>query len=70
MEGTANSVEDRLIDGLSFKHKAGASYVTERKSVTYHPQGGGQPGSTWGARRGPMWVTWLTHGVPGGVPCG
>ena len=39
MEGTANSVEDRLIDGLSFKHKAGASYVTERKSVTYHPQG-------------------------------
>ena len=39
MEGTANSVEDRLIDGLSFKHKPGASYVTERKSVTYHPQG-------------------------------
>ena len=39
MEGTANSVEDRLIDGLSFKHKPGASYVTERKSVTFHPQG-------------------------------
>eukprot|EP00746_Dinoflagellata_sp_MGD_P157894 gnl/MRDRNA2_/MRDRNA2_86341_c0_seq1.p1 gnl/MRDRNA2_/MRDRNA2_86341_c0~~gnl/MRDRNA2_/MRDRNA2_86341_c0_seq1.p1 ORF type:complete len:456 (+),score=38.28 gnl/MRDRNA2_/MRDRNA2_86341_c0_seq1:331-1698(+) len=39
MEGVANSVEDKLIDGLSFKHKPGASYVTERKSVTFHPQG-------------------------------
>ena len=39
MEGVANSVEDKLVDGLSFKLKPGASYVTERKSVTYHPQG-------------------------------
>ena len=39
MEGVANSVEDRLADGLSFQLKPGASYVTERKSVTYHPQG-------------------------------
>ena len=39
MEGVANSVDDKLIDGLSFKHKPGASYVTERKSVTFHPQG-------------------------------
>ena len=39
MEGVANTVEDRLVDGLSFQLKAGASYVTERKSVTYHPQG-------------------------------
>ena len=39
MEGVANSVEDRLVDGLSFQLKPGASYVTERKSVTYHPQG-------------------------------
>ena len=36
----ANSVEDYLIDGLSFKLKPGASYVNERKSVTFHPQGG------------------------------
>ena len=35
----ANSIDDLLIDGLSFKLKAGASYVNERKSVTYHPQG-------------------------------
>ena len=35
----ANSVEDYLIDGLSFKMKGGASYITDRQSVTYHPQG-------------------------------
>ena len=35
----ANGVEDKLIDGLSFKMQPGASYVIERKSVTYHPQG-------------------------------
>ena len=39
VEATANSVEDKLIDGLSFKMQPGASYVIERKSVTYHPQG-------------------------------
>jgi hypothetical protein len=39
MEGHANSVEDRLIDGLSFKLAPGASYVQERKSVTFHPSG-------------------------------
>ena len=39
MEAIANSVEDKLIEGLSFKSKAGASYITERKSVTFHPQG-------------------------------
>ena len=39
MEGVANSVEDKLIDGLSFKHKPGASYITDRKSVTFHPSG-------------------------------
>ena len=39
MEALSNSVEDRLVDGLSFQLKPGASYVTERKSVTYHPQG-------------------------------
>ena len=39
VEAIANSVEDQLIDGLSFKMQPGASYVVERKSVTYHPQG-------------------------------
>lgn len=40
VEVAANSVEDKLIDGLSFKLKPGASYVTNRRSVTFHPQGG------------------------------
>lgn len=47
VEVAANSVEDKLIDGLSFKLKPGASYVTNRRSVTFHPQGSNiyQPGS-------------------------
>lgn len=39
VEAMANSVEDRLIDGLSFKLAPGASYITDRRSVTFHPQG-------------------------------
>ena len=35
MEASTNSAEDYLIDGLSFKLKPGASYVTERKSSTF-----------------------------------
>jgi hypothetical protein len=34
-----SSLEDYLIDGLSFKLSKTASYVTNRRSVTYHPQG-------------------------------
>ena len=40
MEATAQSVEDLLVDGLSFKLKPGASYITNRPSVTYYPHGG------------------------------
>ncbi len=39
MEAHANSAQDKLIDGLSFKLNPGASYVQERESVTFHPQG-------------------------------
>ena len=39
MESSANLVEDRLIDGLSFKLQPGASYITDRRSVSFHPQG-------------------------------
>ena len=39
VESYANSVEDKLIDGLSFKLESGASYINERKFVTFHPQG-------------------------------
>jgi hypothetical protein len=42
MESHAQSVEDNLIDSLSFKLRPGASYVTDRKSVTFWPQGGNQ----------------------------
>ena len=39
MESHAQSVEDNLVEGLSFKLRPGASYVTNRRSVTYFPQG-------------------------------
>ena len=40
MEHHAQSVGDALIGGLSYKLKAGASYVTNRRSVSYFAQGG------------------------------
>lgn len=42
MEAHAQSVEDNLIDSLSFRLRPGASYVTDRKSCSYFPQGGNQ----------------------------
>ena len=39
VEAMANGVEDKLIGALSFKLQPGASYVMDRRSVTYHPQG-------------------------------
>ena len=35
----ANSVEDYLIDGLSFKLNPGASYVADRRRVSHFPSG-------------------------------
>ena len=35
MEAHAQSVEDNLIDSLSFKLRPGASYVTDRRSVMF-----------------------------------
>ena len=40
MEHHAPSVDDALIGGPSYKLKAGASYVTNRRSVSYFAQGG------------------------------
>ena len=40
MEHHAQSVDDALIGGLSYKLKAGASYVTNRRSVSYSASGG------------------------------
>ena len=47
VEAIANSIEHKLIDGLSFKTNLGSSYVVDRRSVTFHPQGSSiyQPGA-------------------------
>ena len=42
MKHHAQSIDDALIGGLSYKLKAGASYVTNRRSVSYFAQGGNQ----------------------------
>ena len=39
VEAIANGIEDKLIDGLSFKMNPGASYVVDRRSVSFRPQG-------------------------------
>ena len=36
-DAMVNSVEDYLIDDLSCKLSPGASYVTDRRSVKFHP---------------------------------
>ena len=40
MEHHAQSVDDALIGGLSYRLKPGASYVTNRRSVSYFASGG------------------------------
>ena len=40
MEAHAQSVENHLIEGLDFSLGAGANYVTDRRSVSFFPQGG------------------------------
>ena len=42
MEHHAQSIDDALIGGLRYKLKPGASYVTNRRSVSYFAQGGNQ----------------------------
>ena len=34
-----NAVEDKIIDGLDLKLRPGASYVLNRRFVTFHPSG-------------------------------
>ena len=50
METYSSSVEDQLIDGLSFKLSTGSSYITDRKSVTFFPSGSNVYTSTSGTR--------------------
>ena len=42
MEHHVQSIDDALIGGLSYKLKAGASYVQDRRSVTFFASGGNQ----------------------------
>ena len=39
MEVYSSSVEDQLIDGLSYKLAPGSSYIQDRKSVSWFPSG-------------------------------
>ena len=39
VEVIANSLEDTLMHGLSLNLAKTASYITNRRSCTYHPQG-------------------------------
>ena len=39
MEAISNSIEDKLINSLQFKLKEGASYINDRRSVTFHAAG-------------------------------
>ena len=50
MESHAQSVDDVLSESLSFKLRAGASYIGDRKSSTFHPIGGDSYGSASGIR--------------------
>ena len=42
MEHHVQSIDDAFIGGLSYKLKAGASYVSDRRSVTFFASGGNQ----------------------------
>ena len=50
VESHANSVDDYLIEGLSFKLSPGASYVTNRRSVSFFPSGSDIYSSTSGVK--------------------
>ena len=50
VEATANGVEQKLVDALSFRLSPGASYVVNRRSCTFHPQGSNIYESTSGTR--------------------
>ena len=50
VDSLVNSVEDYLIDGLSFKLNPGASYVTDRRSVSFFTSGQNQFQSGAGSR--------------------
>ena len=50
MEVYSSSVEDQLIDGLSYKLAPGSSYIQDRKSVSWFPSGSNVYSSTSGTK--------------------
>ena len=46
MEIHVNAIDDALIGGLSYKLRAGASYVSDRRKCTVYASGGNQYSST------------------------
>ena len=50
VEAIANGIEDKLIDGLLFKLNPGVSYIIDRRSVTFHPQGSNKYSPVGGTR--------------------
>ena len=50
VDAMANSVEDYLIEGVNFKLSPGASYVTDRRSVSFFVAGSNEYQSGSGAR--------------------
>jgi len=67
MEAHAQSVEDNLVSGLSFKLAPGASYVTDRKSVTYWPTGSSEYKVSGGVKVAKINVTGDAWADPGTV---
>ncbi len=50
MQSITNSSEDTLVNSLSFKLTGTVRYVSERKNVTYHPEGSGSYSATSGTK--------------------
>ena len=50
VEAIASGAEDKLLDSLSFKTPHSASYITERKSVSFHPSGSNVYSSAGGTK--------------------
>ena len=50
MGSHAHSVDDVLSESLSFNFRVGVYCATDRKSITFHPSGGGSYSSACGIR--------------------
>ena len=50
LEQVTSSVEDVLIETLSFKPNPGASYITAKRDTRWHPQGSDTYSSTSGVK--------------------